>query len=76
MSDEQPWSDNPNAPQIPYDLYFGEKANFAGILVGAILYGTRKTSKPMHVSVDAHGVCSATSRSRYRTFLPLYGGVD
>jgi len=39
MSDEQPWSTNPNAPQIPYDLYFGEKANFAGILIGAILYG-------------------------------------
>jgi hypothetical protein len=40
MSDEQSWSDNPNAPKIPYDLYFGEKARFAGLLVGSILYGT------------------------------------
>jgi hypothetical protein len=38
-SSEKPWSDNPNAPQIPYLLYFAEKANFAGILIGAILYG-------------------------------------
>jgi len=38
MSD-QPWSTNPNAPQIPYDLYFGEKANFAGVLIGSMLYG-------------------------------------
>jgi len=39
-SQEQPWSNDPNAPQIPHDLYFGEKATFAGILIGAILYGT------------------------------------
>jgi len=54
MSDEKPWSNNPNAPQIPYELYFGEKANFAGILIGAILYGTRMASQPTHSSVDAH----------------------
>ena len=34
-----PWSDNPYAPQIDYELYFAEKANFAGFLIGAILYG-------------------------------------
>jgi len=41
MSDslETPWSDNPNAPKIPYWLYFGEKVYFAGSLIGAILYG-------------------------------------
>ena len=41
MSDAQdkPWSDNPNAPQIPYYLYFEEKADFAGVLIGSILYG-------------------------------------
>jgi len=38
-SSERPWSDNPYAPQIPYSLYFAEKANFAGILIGGILYG-------------------------------------
>ena len=39
-SSEKPWSNNPFAPQIPYSLYFSEKANFAGILIGAIFYGT------------------------------------
>jgi len=38
MSDSS-WSSNPNAPQIPYSLYFAEKANFAGILTGGIFYG-------------------------------------
>ena len=44
MSDTQtkPWSDNVNAPKIPYDLYFAEKASFAGILLASILYGTPK----------------------------------
>ena len=39
---EKPWSDNPNAPKIPYSLYFQEKVTFAGDFVGPILYGTRK----------------------------------
>ena len=39
-SPEQPRSDNPNAPRIPQDLYFREKAGFAGYLIGSILYGT------------------------------------
>jgi uncharacterized membrane protein YgcG len=38
-SSEAPWSTNPFAPQIPYSLYFAEKANFAGVLIGAIFYG-------------------------------------
>jgi len=38
-SQERPWSDNPNAPKIPYYLYFEEKADFAGVLIGSILYG-------------------------------------
>ena len=42
MSDpsEPPWSNNPNAPQIPYWLHFGEKVYFAGVLMGAVFYGT------------------------------------
>ena len=36
-----PWSDNPNAPNIPRILYLGEKAYFAGFLLGAIFYGTQ-----------------------------------
>ena len=41
MSDpsQKPWSDNPNAPQIPHDLYVWEKAVLAGGLIGAIFYG-------------------------------------
>ena len=41
MDDSDPWSDNPYAPKgIPYPLYLQEKANFAGFLIGSILYGT------------------------------------
>jgi len=36
---EKPFSDNPYAPDIPYWLYFAEKTNFAGFLIGAIFYG-------------------------------------
>lgn len=36
---EQPWSSDPNAPQIPFWLYTAEKENFAGMLLGAIFYG-------------------------------------
>ena len=54
MSDasEIPWSDNPNAPQIPYALYFAEKANFAGALVGAIFYGIRTICARLSVLID------------------------
>ena len=42
MSDfrARPWSHDPNAPKIMYLLYFAEKADFAGFLIGAVLYGT------------------------------------
>ena len=45
-SSEKPWSNNPNAPQIPYSWYLAEKTTFAGILISAILYGA-----PTHMSV-------------------------
>ena len=45
-SQKQPWSDDPNAPKIPYRLYFDEKANIAGYLVSSVLYGTPKTPVP------------------------------
>ena len=31
------WSNNPNAPQIPYGVYFGEKTNFAGTVIYGML---------------------------------------
>jgi len=41
-TDFKPWSDNPNAPKITYQLYLEEKAYFAGTFIGAMFYGTRK----------------------------------
>lgn len=35
----EPWSDNPNAPQIPYILYFAEKTLVVGNAISAVLYG-------------------------------------
>lgn len=40
-SPEKPWSDKPNAPRVPYQLYLEEKELFAGTLINAILYGTQ-----------------------------------
>ena len=52
------WSDNPNAPKIPCVLYLGEKAYFAGFLIGAIFYGTQtytsvypSSSRPFDLSL-------------------------
>ena len=47
-SQEQLWSDNPNAPKITYALYFAEKSYFAGILLAAILYGAYGTFR-LHI---------------------------
>ena len=68
MSDSQePWSSNPNAPNIPYSSYFPEKANFAGTFVGLILYGTSETP---HLDVrPSYLICS---RDRHSTIFPMY----
>ena len=55
-SQEQPWSDDPNTPKIPYGLYFAEKTSFAGVLIGPILYGTPKMLLPIHPSIRAQFV--------------------
>lgn len=57
MSDsrEPPWSDNPNVPKIPYNMYFAEKCYFAGILLAAILYGMRC---PICTSAHPYLICS------------------
>ena len=47
MSDSQesqPWSDNPNAPNISHYVYFLEKIWFAGNLITSILYGASQMS--------------------------------
>lgn len=40
MSNTLPWRDNPNAPDILLQVYFNEKANFAGMAACAVFYGT------------------------------------
>lgn len=49
----EPWTHNPNTPQINYVLYLAEKSDFARAPISAILYGT-----PIHRSPTwAHSVC-------------------
>ena len=45
-SQEKPWSDNPNAPAILYELYYYEKTWLAGNLLSPIFYGTYEKSRP------------------------------
>ena len=54
MSDPwgDPWSNNPNAPQIPFWVYTAEREGFVGRLAGAILYGTQ-----VHVSLRLYLPC-------------------
>ena len=72
MSDAQPksWSDNPNAPKIPYDLYFAEKASLAGTLIAAVLYGMPKI--PPHTRPPIRNQF-VHSRNSLHAVLPMYG---
>ena len=47
MSDPQGqlFSNNPYAPKIPHNIYFREKADFFGVVIGSILYGTHEDSR-------------------------------
>jgi len=51
---QKPWSDNPNAPEISHKLYVEEKAYFAGALISAILYGMCKMPLPIRSSACVH----------------------
>ena len=48
------WSGDPYAPKISYKAYLGQKANLAGILISAMLYGT-----PIYASasIRSHLAC-------------------
>ena len=72
MSNTQtkPWSDNPNAPKIPYGVYFAEKADFIGLFLSAILYGTSKTLPPTRQLIRVQFV---RSRDSHCAILPMYG---
>ena len=49
MLDPKPWSGGPDAPQIPYWVYFAEKMNFVGHSTDAILHDTSITHPPIRV---------------------------
>ena len=46
VSQQMPWSDDPNAPQITYSLYQEEKIVFVGTLISAIFYGMLTPNHP------------------------------
>ena len=69
----QPWSDNPNAPKISRAVYFDEKASFAGILIASMLYGTSKAFLPTRPPIDIDLVCSFYSRNPHRGVFPVHG---
>ena len=75
MSDSQelPWSDGPNAPNIPYVLYLEEKSIFAGVLISSILYGMPKTLSPTRPSVREHFIRLVCFRDHNRTVVSEYG---
>ena len=76
MSDsrERPWSNNPNAPRIPYNLFFTEKAYIAGSFIASILYGTRK-APPACPPVRTNFICSVDFRGSHRAVLQVYDRV-
>lgn len=47
---ETPWSNNPNAPQVPSSLHLADKESFAGDVIGTILYGTLFLTSIHHLS--------------------------
>ena len=71
-SQHKPRSDNLNAPDISYEVYFEEKAYFAGALVASICYGVPKTSH-YEPTTRAHSVCLIYSRVSHRAILQIHG---
>lgn len=76
MSDSQGqryWSDNPNAPKIPYWAYFAEKSYFAGNILASVLYGACKVStSSVRLSVFQF---LRSSRDSHRVVLPMHGRI-
>lgn len=71
-SQEQPWSNNANAPNIMYYEYIGEKSNFVGVFIGSILYGMLETPVTTRPSPRDDFIYLACSRDRDRIVLPMY----
>ena len=55
-SQQMPWSNNSNAPNISYGTYLIEKSGLAGLFVGSMLYGTPKTPPPACPTIRSHSV--------------------
>ena len=51
------WSNNPYAPKIPYEAYLEQKANLAGVLIGAMFYGS-----PIYVSASVRAYLDLLSQ--------------
>ena len=66
----EPWSNNPNVPNIPYILYHFETALFARNLVGATPHGTPNRSSPTRPSIWAHGFVSSVHCKDIRRVRP------
>lgn len=73
-SQQKPRYDNTNALGVINDEEFAKRALFAGILIGGILYGTRKIPSTCP-AVRVHFVCSVYPRDPRRGVLPMYGYV-
>ena len=67
---EQPWSNDPDAPKITHHLYASEKATLAGIFIGSILYGAHNTHYPL--SVYPCSPCLTHSRVACCTVIQMY----
>lgn len=68
-SSEKPWSDDPNAPKIPYSLHIQEREKFTGDFLAGILYGMPAASS----SIRIHFVCLTDhSRNHRRSVLLVY----
>ena len=68
-SPEPLWSNNPNAPQIPYPLYFREKATLDETFIAAILYGLSSLHPPTRVQ---RVFLTFNPRDCYCSVLPMY----
>ena len=68
MSDSSnlPWSNGPNAPQIPHSLYSQEKEIFVGLNIAVVTYGEFP-----HVHVNLVRLADP-SRDRHRSVPPMY----
>ena len=72
VSQEQPWSNNLNAPKIPYYLYVAEKSRFAGVSLISIGFGTCKASH-LKVRLSVLNPLDGSYRHPRRVVLPMHG---